>query len=101
MTNLLLFLGLVLPLRPLLIPWLASHSLLSLALSSASVYYLVLYVLTDECGEDCPILIGLACTLISAVIVLAYCIYLVQDYFDVLKYVIREKKEKSRKEEKV
>ena len=47
MTNLLLFLGLVLPLRPLLVPWLTSHVLLCFALAAFSCYYLILYVQTD------------------------------------------------------
>ena len=40
LANLLLFLGLVLPLRPLLIPWLTAHSLLCVALACAFVHYL-------------------------------------------------------------
>ena len=40
-TSLLLFLGLVLPLRPLLLPWLAAHALLALCLVVASLNYLV------------------------------------------------------------
>ena len=47
MTNLLLFLGLVLPLRPLLVPWLTSHVLLCFALAAFSCYYLILYVQTE------------------------------------------------------
>jgi hypothetical protein len=40
LANLLLFLGLVLPLRPLLVPWLTAHSLLCLALACAFFHYL-------------------------------------------------------------
>ena len=90
MTNLLLFLGLVLPLRPLLVPWLAAHSLLCLALGSAFLNYLVLYVNTD-CGGECSILLGYAASMVAAMVVLMYCIYLVQDFFDILKYTIRQK----------
>jgi len=95
MTNLLLFLGLVLPLRPLLVPWLLGHTLLAVALGSASVYYLVLYVNT-ECGGDCTVLLAYATSLVGAVIILTYCIYLVQDFFDVLKYEVKEKKERKK-----
>ena len=46
-TNLLLFLGLLLPSpeRYLLIPWLASHTLLVVALMAASLYYLGLFLI--------------------------------------------------------
>jgi len=100
MTNLLLFLGLILPLRPLLVPWLAAHVLLCLALTAASLYYLVLYVETDCVDEDgggsgdraCTQMLGYAVSLIGAVCVLAYCIYIVQDFFDILKYEIRRER---------
>lgn len=58
MTNLLLFLGLLLPLRPLLVPWLTSHVLLCFALTAFSCYYLILYVQTDcESLEACSQLV--------------------------------------------
>ena len=57
LTNLLLFLGLVLPLRPLLLPWLAAHSTLAVALTTAATHYLVLFTHTD-CSGDCTVLLG-------------------------------------------
>ena len=85
MTNLLLFLGLLVPLRPLLVPWLVAHSVLVLALSAASVNYLVLYSYVD-CKGDCTVLLGLSVSLVVAITTILYCIYVVQDYFDILKY---------------
>ena len=85
MTNLLLFLGLLVPLRPLLVPWLVAHSVLVLALTAASVNYLVLYSYVD-CRGDCTVLLGLSISLVVAIVTILYCIYVVQDYFDILKY---------------
>jgi len=57
LTNLLLFLGLVLPLRRLLLPWLAAHSTLAVALTTAATHYLILFTHTD-CSGDCTVLLG-------------------------------------------
>jgi len=98
MTNLLLFLGLLVPLRPLLVPWLVAHSVLVLALTAASVNYLVLYSYVD-CTGDCTVLLGLSVSLVVAITTILYCIYVVQDYFDILKYEQRARR-KSHSEEK-
>lgn len=124
MTNLLLFLGLLLPLRPLLVPWLTSHVLLCLALTAFSCYYLILYVQTDcqswspctylkdtkyvtlplsdpsnfkvdvNCLESgqvaCNDLLGYSSSLVAALIILTYLIYLVQDFFDKLRYELKD-----------
>ena len=78
----------------LLVPWLLSHSLLCVALGCVSLYYLVLFVDT-ECpaagGLDCTSLLAYASTLVAAIVVLMYSIYLVQDFFDVLKYTTKTK----------
>ena len=57
-TNILLLLGLLLPERLLLLPWLVSHLLLVVALLPAASYYLVLYT-TVECWDNCTVLLGL------------------------------------------
>jgi len=86
MTNLLLFLGLLAPLRPLLVPWLVAHSVLILALSAASLNYLVLYSRVDCGAGGCTVLLGLSVSLVVAITTILYCIYVVQDYFDIIKY---------------
>ena len=82
-TSLLLFLGLLFPLRPLLLPWLAAHALLCLCLVVASLNYLVgilkkmsiqisklckrycqvLYTQVDCDNNACTILLGLSVSL--------------------------------------
>ena len=142
MTNLLLFLGLLLPLRPLLVPWLTSHVLLCLALTAFSCFYLILYVQTDcealqvctevtdyktfdpkvylisdkyndrtwsqiRIGGDrsldrneskcvgshqaaCTVLLGYSSSIVAAIILLTYLIYLVQ--VNMLFILFNEKK---------
>jgi len=84
-TSLLLFLGLLLPLRYLLVPWLVSHLLLCVSLSCFSLYYLILYS-SVSCEDSCSLLLVLSSCLVLAVVTLLYCIYVVQDIFDRLKY---------------
>lgn len=85
-TSLLLLLGLLLPLRPLLLPWLAAHAILCVCLVTASLNYLVLYTQV-ECGNgDCTVLLGLSASLVIAVLVLLYCLYVVQDWLDMLTH---------------
>ena len=57
-TNIILLLGLLLPERLLLLPWLGSHLLLVVALLPAASYYLVLYT-TVECWDNCNVLLAL------------------------------------------
>lgn len=85
-TSLLLFLGLLFPLRPLLFPWLAAHALLCLCLVVASLNYLVLYTQVDCDNNACTILLGLSASLVVAVLVLLYCLYVVQDWLDMLTH---------------
>jgi len=85
-TSLLLFLGLLFPLRPLLFPWIAAHALLCLCLVVASLNYLVLYTQVDCDNNACTILLGLSASLVVAVLVLLYCLYVVQDWLDMLTH---------------
>jgi len=85
-TSLLLFLGLLLPLRPLLLPWLGAHAILCLCLVVASLNYLVLYTQVDCNNNACTILLGLSAVLVVAVLVLLYCLYVVQDWLDMLTH---------------
>lgn len=92
-TNLLVFLGILMASSEkwFLIPWLVSHTLLVVALMAASLYYLVLYT-TFVCLDDCTILLGYSISIIVAIVTLLYCIYVVQDHFDVLVHQQKLKK---------
>merc|ERR1711879_280197 len=92
-TNIILFIGLILPHteKLLLVPWLVSHTLLVVALMAASLYYLVLYT-SLLCLDDCTVLLGYSISIIVAIITLLYCIYVVQDYFDALQHVQKLRK---------